>query len=118
MGPNLRFTAMSARVRDHFGLSPDLFIGKTRQQAMALLGAPIERDPILELTDVIRNAGITVTLDVLPAQVVPPVKDFADASIKQNQADRRLSTAVLPEESHRIHTKYFWPITPARSAAA
>jgi PAS domain S-box-containing protein len=44
MGPNLRFTAMSARVRDHFGLSPDLFIGKTRQQAMALLGAPIERD--------------------------------------------------------------------------
>ena len=44
MGPDLRFTAVSERVREHFGLDPELFIGKTRQQSMAILGAPIERE--------------------------------------------------------------------------
>jgi PAS domain S-box-containing protein len=44
MGPDLRFTAMSSRVRDYFGIEPALFLGKTRQEAVALIGSPIERD--------------------------------------------------------------------------
>jgi len=44
MGPDLRFTALSERVREHFGLDPALFIGKTRQESMAILGAPVERE--------------------------------------------------------------------------
>jgi PAS domain S-box-containing protein len=44
MGPDLRFTAMSSRVRDYFDLEPALFIGKTRREAMTLLGSSIEHD--------------------------------------------------------------------------
>ena len=43
MGPDMRFTTVSGRLRDYFGLDAALFVGKTRQEALALLGAPVER---------------------------------------------------------------------------